>query len=58
VCRAGELVKHIVQAGVKAGYEADLATWSGPAIQLAINETKAFETRVRQQPVKQKEAAA
>jgi hypothetical protein len=58
VCRAGELVKHIVQAGVKAGYEADLATWSGAAIQLAVNETKAFESRIRQHPVGQKEAAA
>jgi hypothetical protein len=58
VCRAGELVKHIVQAGIKAGYEADLATWSGAAIQLAVNETKAFESRIRQHPAGQKEAAA
>jgi hypothetical protein len=49
MCPAGELVKHIVAAGVKAGYEADLATWSGPAIALAVEEARAFEMRLRQQ---------
>jgi hypothetical protein len=58
VCRPGELVKHVVQAGVKAGYEADLATWAGAAIQLAVNETKAFEAKVREHPARQKDAAA
>lgn len=48
VCQAGELVKHIVEAGVKAGYEADLATWSGPALVLAVEEARAFEARPRQ----------
>lgn len=48
VCAAGELVKHIVQAGVKAGYDSDLSTWIGDAIQLAVEETKAFEGRARQ----------
>src|SRR5262245_19726442 len=42
VCQPGELVKHVVEAGKKAGYEADLATWKDQAIDLAINETKAF----------------
>ncbi|HTU93760.1 MAG TPA: Rad52/Rad22 family DNA repair protein [Gemmataceae bacterium] len=51
VCQAGELVKHIVQAGIKAGYEADLATWSGAAIVLAVEEARAFEARLRQQKV-------
>jgi hypothetical protein len=55
VCRPGELVKHVVEAGLKAGYERDLATWSGDAIKLAIEETKAFE-RARQ-PAAQKEVA-
>src|SRR5579885_2737964 len=50
VCRAGELLKHIVQAGVKAGYAADLASWSGPAILLAVEETKAFEAGRRKKP--------
>jgi hypothetical protein len=57
VCQPGELVKHIVQAGVKAGYEADLATWSGPAISLAVEEARAFESRLRQQKAEQKEVA-
>lgn len=57
VCGAGELVKHVVQAGVKAGYEADLATWSGPAISLAVEETKVFETRARQQTGDKKDVA-
>jgi hypothetical protein len=48
VCKPGELVKHVVQAGVKAGYEADLATWSGAAIELAISETRVFEGQRRQ----------
>ena len=47
VCQPGELVKHIVQAGVKAGHEADLASWSGPAIVLAVEEARAFEARLR-----------
>jgi hypothetical protein len=46
--KPGDLVKAIVQAGKKAGYEKDLSTWTGPAIQLAIDETKAFEARVRE----------
>jgi hypothetical protein len=57
VCRAGDLVKHVVQAGVKAGYDSDLAAWAGPAIALAVEETKAFEARRRQQPAQQKEVA-
>jgi hypothetical protein len=56
VCQAGELVKHIVGAGVKAGYAADLATWTGPAISLAVEETKAFEARARQRLKEQKVA--
>src|SRR5438477_695592 len=57
VCRPGELVKHVVQAGVKAGFEADLATWSGPAIILAVEETKAFEAHQRPAAGGKKEVA-
>jgi hypothetical protein len=57
VCRPGDLVKHVVQAGVKAGLAADLSAWNGPAIQLAIEETKAFEAGRRQPPVPQKDVA-
>ncbi len=57
VCEAGALVKHVVAAGVKAGNEADLATWSGPAIQLAVDETRTFEAQARQAAEKRKEVA-
>ena len=48
LCRQGELVKHIVQAGIKVGYDPDLSTWSGPAIALAAEQTKVFESQCRQ----------
>lgn len=48
VCEPGELVKYVVQAGLKAGYESDLASWSGVAIDLAIRETREFEAQKRQ----------
>lgn len=57
ICQPGELVKHIVQAGVKAGHEADLGNWSGPAIALAVEEARAFEARMRQQTREHKEVA-
>ncbi len=57
VCRPGELVKHVVDFGVKAGYDPDLATWSGPAIELAVEQTKAFEANARQKRSRRKEVA-
>lgn len=57
VCQPGELVKHIVEAGVKAGHAADLATWGGPAIALAVEEARAFESRLRRQKSERKEVA-
>jgi hypothetical protein len=57
VCQRGELVKHVVQAGIKAGYDSDLSTWSGAAIGLAVDETKAFEGRARQRLRPHKEVA-
>ncbi len=60
VCEPGALVKHVVEAGVGAGFERDLATWSGPAILLAVEETKAFEAKVRKETkgkAKQKDVA-
>jgi hypothetical protein len=55
--KAGELVQTIIAAGVKAGHAADLATWAGPAIRLAVEEARAFATRARQQPKGDKEVA-
>jgi hypothetical protein len=57
VCKKGDLVKHVTQAGVKAGYGADLATWSGSAIGLAAEETKAFEVEARRRGGQHKEVA-
>jgi hypothetical protein len=56
VCPRGALLQHVAEAGKKAGFAPDLTTWSGPAISLAVEETRAFEARARQQ-VKQKEVA-
>src|SRR5262245_14591533 len=42
----GALVKHVVDAGVKAGYGPDLNSWSDAAISLAANETRAFEKKL------------
>ena len=46
LCQAGDLVKHVVQAGVKAGYDSDLATWASDAILLAVEETRTFEASI------------
>ncbi len=46
-CRPGELTSFVSQAVVAAGYAADLATWDGPAIQLAVEQTKTFKERQR-----------
>jgi hypothetical protein len=57
LCQRGELVEHVIQAGVKAGHEANLAAWTGPAIKLAVDVTKAFEARARAEHARQKEVA-
>jgi hypothetical protein len=44
VCQMGELLAHVTQSGVMAGFGADLSQWTGPAIELAVRETKAFKT--------------
>jgi hypothetical protein len=45
-CRPGELLHFIAEAGVAAGFASDLTTWEGPAIQLAVDKTKAFKERL------------
>jgi hypothetical protein len=47
LCKPGDLVKAVAMAGVRAGYDSDLATWSGAAILLAAEETRAFEANAR-----------
>jgi hypothetical protein len=53
----GALVKHVVEAGVKAGHGADLTTWGAEAIALAAEETRAFEARARQEQAGRKDVA-
>ncbi|HKB04620.1 MAG TPA: Rad52/Rad22 family DNA repair protein [Gemmataceae bacterium] len=43
-CQIGDLLAHVTQAGVKAGFGADLTQWAGPAIELAVAETRAFKS--------------
>lgn len=46
----GALLAHVTQAGVKAGFGADFSQWSGPAIELAVAETRAFKSRLASTP--------
>jgi hypothetical protein len=57
LCDRGDLVKHVVAAGVQAGHDADLATWDGSAIALAAEETRAFEARARERRGRRKDVA-
>jgi hypothetical protein len=41
-CMIGSLIASVVEAGVRAGFGRDLDTWSGPAIELAVEQTKKF----------------
>ena len=50
LCQVGELFAHVTQAGVKAGFGADLTRWAGPAIELAVAETRAFKFRLSNAP--------
>jgi hypothetical protein len=56
-CQPGELVKHIVAVGVKAGYDSNLESWTGDAIQLAIEESKRFDTSHRLAAAPKKDVA-
>jgi Rad52/22 family double-strand break repair protein len=46
LCPLGALLAHVTQAGVKAGYGADITHWSGSAIELAAEETKKFKAKL------------
>jgi hypothetical protein len=47
LCVRGALLAHVTQAGVKAGYTANMADWTGPAIPFAVEAVKEFEQSVR-----------
>jgi hypothetical protein len=57
LCKPGDLVKHVVQAGNQAGFASDLASWSGPAIIFAVEETRTFANRMREQAPRIREVA-
>jgi hypothetical protein len=47
LCVRGALLSHVTQAGIKAGYTANMADWSGAAIPFAVEAVKEFEQSVR-----------
>jgi Rad52/22 family double-strand break repair protein len=53
ICAEGTLVQHILDAGKEAGLGPDLTTWTGSAINLAVEETRHFETAMRQRGKKE-----
>lgn len=58
LCLGGDLLAHVAQAGVKAGYSSNLAEWAGPAIHLAVNAVKEFERTMRNQMKNEAKTAA
>jgi len=47
LCVRGALLAYVAQAGVRAGYTANLNDWSGTAIPLAVDAVKEFEQSMR-----------
>jgi hypothetical protein len=37
----------VTQAGIRAGYTANLLDWNGPAIEFAVDVVKEFEQSIR-----------
>jgi hypothetical protein len=48
LCQRWALLAHVTQAGVKAGFTANMSDWAGPAIPFAVDAVKEFEQSVRQ----------
>jgi hypothetical protein len=48
VCPRGALLKHVIDAARRAGFGAEMTKWTGPAISLAVEETRVFEAKARQ----------
>lgn len=51
VCQPGALLKHVLDAGTKAGHPKDMTTWNAAAIALAVDQTRTFEGQARQRKV-------
>ncbi|VTR94929.1 rad52 22 double-strand break repair protein : Uncharacterized protein OS=uncultured bacterium GN=ACD_20C00398G0011 PE=4 SV=1: Rad52_Rad22 [Gemmata massiliana] len=48
LCSVGALLAYVTQAGVKAGFTANMNEWTGPAIQLAVDAVREFDQASRQ----------
>lgn len=57
LCQRGALLAHVTQAGVKAGYTANLSDWAGPAIPFAVDAVKEFEQTIRPEKSEPRHAA-
>jgi hypothetical protein len=57
LCPRGALLTHVTQAGVKAGYTANLSEWTGEAIQFAVDRVREFNETARQGTPEPKTAA-
>jgi hypothetical protein len=49
LCQRGDLLRHVIEAGRKAGHAEDLTDWADGAIDLAVDEGKKFAALVREQ---------
>ena len=47
LCQPGALLAHVTQAGVKAGYSANMTDWTGPAIPFAVEVVREFDQNLR-----------
>lgn len=57
LCQRGALLAHVTQAGVKAGFTANLTDWTGPAIPFAVDAVKEFEKGLRTEKPEPRTAA-
>lgn len=57
LCPRGALLAHVTQAGVKAGFTANLTDWTGPAIPFAVDAVKEFEKGLRAEKPEPRTAA-
>jgi Rad52/22 family double-strand break repair protein len=57
LCSRGALLAHVTQAGVKAGFTANLTDWTGPAIPFAVDAVKEFEKGLRTEKPEPRTAA-
>lgn len=57
LCGVGALLSHVTEAGVKAGFPYEIASWTGPAIPFAVDVVKQFEAGLRSNRADAKSAA-